>query len=266
MSFEAKINGAKAVTLVVAVNKRDVLEKNFLTSPCLLDPHPHQILFQENFSSAARAYNDAIDRSVNDLIVFCHQDMFFPSPWISDLLHTLEGLESRDPNWGVLGCWGATRDGQLHGYLYSTGLGMIGKPSEPIQVQTLDEIVLIVRKSSGLRFDETLPHFHFYGTDICLRAAKQGMKSYAVSVPCIHNTYQDFNLPNEFFECCEHVRQEWREYLPIQTPCIRITRSNIPVHVRRLKQAYFKRIRRREMKVLREGDVTRLFEELTRGS
>ncbi len=256
--------GAAAITFVVAVNNRDVLEKNFLSSPCVVAPHPHQIILQENFSSATVAYNNAIDKSTNDLIIFCHQDMFFPSWWTSGLERSLTYLEAQDSDWGVLGCWGITSDRKFHGYIYSSGIGIIGVPSEPIEVQTLDEIVLVMRKSSGLRFDEGLPHFHLYGTDICLRAMKRGMKNYAISALCIHNTYQAFDLPPEFFECCRFVKRIWNEFLPIQTTCIRITRSNIPLYIRRLKQMYFKYIRRKEHKVMRSEDVNRLLEEVMR--
>jgi hypothetical protein len=253
-----------AVTFVAAVNNRDILEKNLLASPCITDRHPHQVILQEHFSSATVAYNDAIEKSVNDLIVFCHQDMFFPLSWIYEFECALRDLETRDSNWGVLGCCGITSNGQLRGYVYSTGLGVIGYPSSPAEVQTLDEIVLILKKSSGLRFDQSLPYFHLYGTDICLRAAGLGMKSYAISALCVHNTYQGFNLPREFFECCKHIRRVWDESLPIQTTCIKITRSNIPIYIRKLKQMYFKRIRRKEHKVLRAPDVTRLLEGVTR--
>lgn len=264
MPSAAQNSAQKAITFVVCVNKRDILKTNLLASPCLLVPHPHQIILQEGFSSATAAYNDAIEKSVNDLIVFCHQDMFFPAPWITQLASILDCLQIRDPNWGVLGCCGITFDGRLRGYVYSSGVGIIGEPAEPAEVQTLDEIVLILRKSSGLRFDERLPHFHLYGTDICLRAATRGMKNYAISALCIHNTYQDFDLPKEFFECCQHVKREWRQFLPIRTTCIRITTSNIPIYLRRCEQLYFKHIRRRDKRVFRVADVTRLFEEVTR--
>jgi hypothetical protein len=254
----------RAITFVVAVNREDILEKNFLASPCLLGPHPHQIILQKNFSSAALAYNDAIDKSANDLIVFCHQDMFFPEQWISQLQRTLEHLDAQDPEWGVLGCSGVTRDGDYRGHVYSSGVGIIGVPSEPAEVQTLDEIVLILRKSSGLRFDEELRHFHLYGADICLRAAQRNMKSYAISVFCVHNTYQSYNLPKEFFDCCQHVRRVWKKSLPIQTTCIRITSSNIPIYLRKLRQFYLKQIRRKEHEVRRADNVTEVFEQLTR--
>lgn len=255
------MSGPKSITFVIAVNQRDVLERNFLLSPCVRNPHAHQILLQENFESAALAYNDAIDKSVNDLIVFCHQDVFFPEAWISQLQHAVEYLEAHDPGWGVLGCSGVTREGEFRGHVFSQGVGIIGEPSEPAEIQTLDEIVLILKKSSGLRFDEKLPHFHLYGTDICLRAAERGMGTYAISAFCIHNTYQNFNLPNEFYESCEYVRAAWRNCLPIQTTCIRITRFNVPIYLRRLKQAWFKHVWPKEHETLRARDVAQILEE-----
>ena len=257
-----KASSIGTITFVVSVNNCEVFESNFLASPCLRGPNDHQILVQEHFDSAAKAYNDAIERSANDLIVFCHQDIFLPEPWISQLGEALDRLEAEDPRWGVLGCYGVTSDHGGHGYVYSSGLGTMGEPFErPAPVQTLDEIVLILRKSSGLRFDERLPHFHFYGTDICLRAAAAGMKSYAISAFCVHNTHQSLILPKEFYDCCRHIKRVWKDNLPIQTTCIRITRSNFPMYVRRLKEFRLRYILRREVGGTRVQNVQRLFEE-----
>jgi hypothetical protein len=233
-----------SVTFVIAVNNREIYEANFLASPCLRGPHNHQILVQESFASAAKAYNEAIDRSVNDLIIFAHQDIMLPESWLSHLEHTLDRLQKIDPRWGVLGCWGATVKPEAHGHIYY--LGVLGKPFEdPAPVQTLDEIVLILRKASGLRFDENLPHFHMYGADICMTAAQRGMKSYAISAFCIHNSQQNLVLPQEFYECCKYFKKKWKECLPVQTTCIKITRSNLPVYLRRLKEVYLRYIVRK---------------------
>ena len=251
-----------AITFAVAVNNRELFESNFLASPCFREPHHHQILVQENFDCAAKAYNDAIERSSNDLIVFCHQDIFLPETWLSELDQALDHLQAEDPGWGVLGCYGVTINQTGHGHIYSSGLGTMGKPFErPAPVQTLDEIVLILRKSSGLRFDERLPNFHLYGTDICLRAAAVGMKSYAISAFCVHNTHQSLILPKEFYDCCRHIKRVWKNNLPIQTTCIRITRSNVPIYVRRLKEFRLRYILRREVGGTRVRNVQRLFEE-----
>jgi len=250
------------ITFVVAVNNREVFENNFLASPCLRGAHAHEILVQEQFISAPKAYNDALGRSSNDLIVFCHQDVYLPERWLEDLGRALDYLATNDPNWGVLGCAGVTVDRQHQRYLYSSGLGICGAPLEhPMPVQTLDEVVLILRKSSGLRFDELLPHFHFYGTDICLRASKKDMKSYAIAAFCIHNTNQPLVLPGEFYECCTHIRRTWSDCLPIQTTCVRITRFNLPIYLRRVREFHLRYIRRKELGGVRVKDVRRLFED-----
>ena len=199
---------------------------------------------------------------LNDLIVFCHQDVYLPEAWLKDLRSALDYLANTDPNWGVLGCSGMTVDRQHWRYLYSSGLGVSGTPLEhPKPIQTLDEIVLVLRKSSGIRFDEQLPHFHLYGTDICLRASSKGMKSYVVSAFCIHNTHQALVLPTEFYECCKHIRRTWSDCLPIQTTCIRITAFNGAVYTRRLRESYLRHIRQKEVGRLRAKDVRGLVEE-----
>jgi hypothetical protein len=249
------------ITFVLAVNNRAVLENNFLASPCLRVPHPHQILIQEGYTSAAKAYNAAIEKSRNDLIVFIHQDVILLDPWVSQLHSALDTLESRDPNWGVLGCGGTAYDGHGRGHLYSSGLGVLGEPFErPVLVRTLDEIVLILRKSSGLQFDKDLPHFHLYGTDICLRAEAVQRKNYVIPAFCVHNTDYGLILPPEFYQSCSHVRQAWKDSLPIQTPCIKITRFNVPIYRRRLLELYLKYLRRNQSGTKRVNDVDKLIE------
>jgi hypothetical protein len=254
----------RKITFVVAVNNRNVFERNFLISPCLRGSHDHEILVQDRFESAAKAYNDAIERSTNELMVFCHQDLVLPEGWISELDRALASLESFDSNWGVLGCSGMTRDRRHWRYVYSSGLGISGKPlMRPEPVQTLDEIVLVLRKSSNLRFDKQLPHFHFYGTDICLRAASFGMTSYVISAFCIHNTNQILIFPKEFYDCCEYIRRTWKKNLPIQTTCIRITSFNIPIYLRRLREFHLRYIRRIEVGAVRVPDGQSLLHENT---
>lgn len=254
----------KQITFVVAVNKRDVLENNFLASPCLRMPHSHQIILQEGYSSAAKAYNEAIDRSANDLIIFIHQDMILPEPWLSQLWAALDLLEREDPNWGVLGCGGTARDGSGRGHLYSLGVGMLGEPFErPAEVRVLDEIVLMLRKSSGLRFDAALPHFHLYGTDICLRAESLGKKNYVIPAFSVHNTHYGLILPNEFYQCCRHIRRVWHDSLPVQTPCIRITKFNVPIYGRRMLEFYLRYIRRKKLSSKRADDVPALIEAVS---
>ena len=263
------MQGLIPITFVAAVNSQDIFANNFMASPCFRGSHPYQILAQAGFSSAAKAYNDAIDRSTNDLIIFAHQDIVFPEHWLSDLQSALDSLEGIDPQWGVLGCYGETLHDGGRGYIYSGGLDILGKPFDrPAPVQTLDEIVLILRKSTGLRFDERLPHFHFYGTDICMEAAIRDMRSYAIPAFCIHNTQQNFVLPKEFYEGYKHLKKKWRKFLPIQTTCIRMTKFDLPMYERRIREAYLHFIRRKDISAARVKDGRVLlaeFESISRG-
>lgn len=250
------------MTFVVAVNDRHIFEHNFRASPCVHSEHGHELLIQQGFTSAPKAYNDALRRSSNDLVVFCHQDVYLPERWLSDLGRALDYLALHDPTWGVVGCSGITREHQHWRFLYSSGLGVSGAPFEyPRQVQTLDEIVLVIRRSSGLRFDERLPSYHLYGTDICLSASRQGMNNYAISAFCIHNTCQLLVLPPDFYRCCEYIKRNWADCLPIQTTCVRITRLSLSLYARRLRETYLRYIRRRSCGAARRNDVSRIVAE-----
>jgi len=214
-------------------------ERNFAASPCLKGISSDRIIVQEGFSSAALAYNDAIDRAQTDLIVFAHQDVYFPDTWLGDLDRSLKILDSLDPDWGVLGGWGTGRGGFEAGFLYSVGLGLLGKPFErPVAVDTLDEFILVLRKSSGLRFDPALPHFHFYGMDICMSARKNKKRCYAISALSVHNTSYG-HLSPEFFSCYWPVKRKWREFLPVKTSCVTVSFWNTDLIVLRFKLICF---------------------------
>jgi hypothetical protein len=243
------------ITFAIACNNEKLLRANFLSSPCLKHTCVATTLIQRDFASAALAYNDALDRSTSDLVAFVHQDLFFPENWISRVLDSLDLLNARDPSWGVLGCFGVSAEGTRYGRVYSAGLGTIGTPiSQPTCVQTLDEIVLIMRKSSGLRFDNTLPGFHFYGADICMQANERGMRSYAIPAFCVHNTQMPLVLPSEFYRCYREFKRKWRYRLPVYTSCITVTKFDRELRLRRLREAYITHIARRKPELARLAD------------
>jgi hypothetical protein len=251
------------MTFVTSVNNRGILENNFLISPCFQERHPHQILLQENHPSAAKAYNQALKDSVHDLVIVAHQDMIFPSTWLDNVQDAIRSLAVTDPHWGVLGVFGINKRGENVGYVYSTGQGRIGAPlTSPEPVQTLDEIVLILRKSSGLKFDERLPHFHFYGAEICLAAQSQGMQSYVIPAFCIHNTQFNLVMSPDFYESYHALKRIWKQYLPIQTTCIRMTRFDGDMYIRRLREFKLRHSWRRDIATPRRPDGRQLLDEV----
>jgi hypothetical protein len=221
-------------SLVVAVNNERVLQNTLLSSPAI--DAGCQIIMKRGFKCAGTAYNSGLADAEHDIVVFAHQDVYLPLNWFASLELALGKLSLINPGWGVLGSFGVTQSkpAEMRGYCYSTGIGQIlGHPfSTPINAQSLDELVLIVRRSSGLHFDELLPGFHLYGTDICLLSKAEGLGSYIISAFCIHNSNGIARFPADFWRGWFYLRHKWRRFLPIKTPCTTITKSCFPVAYR----------------------------------
>jgi hypothetical protein len=210
-------------SLVVAANSDDILQTNLLR-PGEADL-AKEIAIKRNAPSAAIAYNAGLNECTGDVVVFAHQDVFLPAGWAKKLCEGIKQLTERDPLWGVAGAYGVTTYGKSAGYVYSTGLRrFVGEPfAELIQVRSLDEMLLVLRRSADLRFDEGLPGFHLYGTDICLEAELRGMRNYVLPCFALHNSCGVKWLPMGFWQAYIYLRRKWKDRLPILTPCTKIT-------------------------------------------
>ncbi len=249
-------------TLVVASNDARVLENTLLASPAIDDCC--QVVVERDFPCAGSAYNRGLEEANCDLVVFAHQDVYLPSEWMNAVRVAVDAIDATGTNWGTLGVFGATRQSpaQLRGYCYSTGLDVIlGAPFDsPIPARTLDELVLIVRRSSGLRFDEKLPGFHLYGADICLQAESRALTNYIIPAFCIHNANGVVRLPEDFWRAYFYLRGKWLHNLPVTTCCTTITRTALPV-AHRIAVECKERLRPRKVGK-RSTDVTRLYDHL----
>jgi hypothetical protein len=254
----------KNLTIAVAVNDLGVLRNNLYLSPDISNGCRNQMVIKENYPSASLAYNTALEETENEVVVFVHQDVYLPENWFSELRRWLSCFEKEKINWGVLGCFGSKKSAEGGvGRVYTTGLGMHGRViSRPEPVETLDEIVLIVRRSSGLRFDPSLPYFHLYGADLCLSARDKGMICYAIPGFCVHNTNQILRLPREFYSCYHYIKRKWKKFLPIYASCARISRFNSELYLRRIRELGAKALGRKRVPKLRLEDPRTVLGEL----
>lgn len=208
-----------------------VLDANLLPSPAL--KQAARVIVQEGFAKVVRAYNEALEESPSDVVVFLHPDVYLPGCWADQLQASLAWLEANDPEWGVLGLVGSNSSGELVGATYSSGrAGVIGKPlSSPRPARTVDEFVFIVRRSSGLRFDEALPgdQGQLCATDICLQAASRGLGVHVIPAFAMHNSNGWRSLPLGFWKPYLYIRKKWKSELPIRLPYANITRSTMPM-------------------------------------
>jgi hypothetical protein len=250
-------------SVISAVNNEAVLQSCLLSSPDIQSASA--VILQKGFTSAAAAYNAGIEKAPTDVLVLCHQDVYLPAGWIGKIQKALESLSQQDPHWAVAGLWGGAVVGTFTGHLYCAGLmRVLGQPSDDAtEVTSLDEFLLILRKSSGVRFDESLKGFHMYGTDICLEAKKRGLKSYAISAFCVHNTNGYRMLPLDFWGSYFFLRRKWKSELPITTSCTKITSGCWPLvwwNMDRMAQLLL----RRHHPGKRVPDPKRLYEDLVR--
>jgi len=206
------------ITFIVPIGDVGVYQNCFLSSPLFREKSNFQILGQTGFKNAGQAFNDGIDKAANDLIVCAHQDVVFPVAWVKRFLTKLQELESQGVPLGIVGCAGITSKGEPAGHIYRHDREFCAPHALPAKVETLDEMLISFRKSSGLRFDPQLPSFWGYSTDLCLQAHLKGLQNFALDVPCFHQAKnRERLLPRDFFTNWNYLCEKWSEALPVHT-------------------------------------------------
>lgn len=214
-------------TLVCASNSDAILSANLAASPVLAGGGTLHV--ERDAPSAAIAYNRAIDATSDEIIVFAHHDVYLPKGWDSLLAARLQDLSLRHPDWGLCGAFGVAADVRHFGPVWTSSLGQIvGRvPMQPEPVISFDELLIVMRRSCGLRFDDTQPGWHMYGTDIVCRARMAGVGAFAVGLPCIHNDRFHGVLGDDFTQSYRWMQAKWARLLPIHTPITKINRLGL---------------------------------------
>lgn len=217
--------------IAAAVNNNQVLEKNLFASP-LFAELKISLEVRHGYECASRALNSVIDMTDKGQIVICaHQDVYFPDGWEKSLLTGIEYLDALNEPWAVLGVFGVTVDKLRCGKAWSVGLGreVVGDRPAPAEAVSLDEIVIIVKGGSGVRFDDNLPGFHLYGTDIVQNAYRLGYKAFIIEAPVIHNSIAVRHLGIDYWRSYLYCRKKWKDNLPIPTSVVTLTRYAGPL-------------------------------------
>lgn len=200
-------------SIICSANKPDVLNSNLLKSPGILE---HEIITIFGGKNVPSAYNKGVSIASEEILIFVHQDVFLPENFFPDLRSSITKLESE--NWGVLGPIGLIGANTAYLGNISDRGSIIGETENlPSEVQTLDEMMLIMKKSDA-QFDENIPTtHHMHGADVCIRAISLGKKNFAINAFCHHNSSTGYGIPPEFYIAAAYVREKWVNYLPIVT-------------------------------------------------
>jgi len=217
------------ITFVACVNDEDQLNSNLLRSPCLWPGTPHQLLPYRGMRSAADGFNEGLANATNDLVVLVQQDVYLPQGWDQRFTDQVAQAEQRFGPLGVIGTFGLRYH---HGELEHLGcavdrdtlLDFTG--DLPAAVDGLDEIVLGVRRDSGLRAEPRLG-FHLYGADLTLTAADAGLTNVVVDAPLFHNSLFA-EVAASFHESREVLLRKWPHVRPLCTNMGRFDTMSTP--------------------------------------
>jgi GT2 family glycosyltransferase len=167
----------------------------------LFADHPHEIVPILNPPSMCRAYNEGLDRSTGELLVFSHDDIeaLEPATFATRLLKHLESFD-------VVGVAGTSRLCRS-GWVVAGMPDIFGQVLHPLpdgrfclsiygtparinpRIQAMDGLFLAFRRPciEAIRWDDvTFDHFHHYDIDTTFRAHLAG---YRLAVACDLHVY-----------------------------------------------------------------------------
>jgi len=175
----------------VVVHYCDDYFHNILKSQCVKNPF-NQLITIDNrnnifFDNLSQAINEGIDQAIHELIVIVHEDVLLVPGWQARFESSLSELEKVSPDWGMLGAVGWDKAGTPLGhwsdpFKYKNTLDKVPY----VSVERLDEQLMILRKSSGIRLDDCLPSIHNIGHDLASTLKARSIKTFAIDAPTIH--------------------------------------------------------------------------------
>jgi hypothetical protein len=172
------------IAFLSLVNDRAQFDACQASLRAIAQPFPEWLAVEPNKQgwNAAQGLNHGLERLTADWVVCIHQDVLFPADFWSRLTTALERLP---PDVALAGLVGCERSGRFRGHILDPNGHCYWGPL-PRPVLTLDEVLIAVRKSSGLRFCEEVPGFHCYGADLCCEAVARGLRVMAIDAPLRH--------------------------------------------------------------------------------
>lgn len=209
----------QSFAIAAAVNSEDILAQCLARSPDIRSGALTLRVYR-NQPSAAIAYNRAIDEAgAGVTLILAHQDVYLPSGWAKRLDYMLATLSRDHPDWMVAGLVGKTARLEFVGHVWSTGMDMelCGVKPLPCEIECLDELLIVVRGTCGLRFDERLPGFHLYGLDIVQEAKRLGGEGYVIEAPAIHHDKAIPKLDKAYAKAWRYAKRKWGDRLPLPT-------------------------------------------------
>lgn len=216
------------ITIGFSTRKIDPLFIEILRTSCGI-PNVEILPIENNgLYSLTEVYNKLLSDSKNDIIVLCHDDIYFDTNnWGTKILNHFK----RNQDYGILGVAGSTQlpqsakwwedfskikgivnhenQGKKWESKYSTSLG-----NQLDEVLLVDGLFIVIHKERiKTNFDENVKGFHFYDVDFTFRNFLEGVKIGVLYD--IRITHKSIGQTNEQWELNRQVFSErFKETLP----------------------------------------------------
>ncbi len=212
------------ITVAVISNSDAVLERNLLASPPVA-AGGLPVAVDRNPPAASVGLDRLVAAAGTDVVVLAHNDVYLPRGWDRLLRRRIAEVASADPDWALIGAYGVGTDGWRYGPVWSSSIGeILGRVAPaPVEATSFDEHLIVLRRSSGVRFDDRLPSFHLYGTDLPLAAREAGLRAWLAPLPLVHNDRFKGELGHGFAAAYRYMQRKWRHRLPVVTPVTRLS-------------------------------------------
>jgi hypothetical protein len=142
---------------------------------------------RENKYDAYEGLNKMISAARGQYIILCHQDIELKFDGIDVLEKRIAEIEGLDKNWGIIANAG--------GLNLKKVIERISHPTHelnlgpfPMQVKSVDENFILLKKSANLGFSRNMKGYHMYGTDICILANATGYNAWVVDFHLLHKS------------------------------------------------------------------------------
>jgi len=142
---------------------------------------------RENKYDAYEGLNKMISSARGQYIILCHQDIELKFDGIDILEKRILEIERLDKNWGIISNAG--------GLNLKKVIERISHPTHelnlgpfPMQVKSVDENFILLKKSANLGFSNNIKGYHMYGTDICILANAIGYSAWVVDFHLLHKS------------------------------------------------------------------------------
>ena len=204
------------ISYIACTHNTHILEKCLVQSLILQDDD--ELIVIESANSIAKGYNNGIDKAKNKIKCFIHHDLIVTNPILlrmNLLAYCIEDI-------GIVGIVGSQTeaapwwDGQCVGSVVDSRNGILHFSDGKQFCLHLDGLMLAT--CQDVRFDESIPGFHFYDQDICRQMAEKGLHNFCIKdgyrmITHFTQTPMDMSKLNGYAEAMEVYTKKWNKTL-----------------------------------------------------